>query len=100
MAVGNTLCKESKSPSSLWAWSIKNLDYYLIGRYQRKILKDEKVLPCEACTTRHKSLLCDSKWSGEKDSKNVHEDCAKSDFTPYIKKYRASSQKDTSVEGC
>ena len=29
-------------------------------------MKDVKVLPCEACTTRHKSLLCDSKGRGEK----------------------------------
>ena len=52
-----TLCKEDKSPSHIWAWSIKNLDYYLIRRYQRKILKDVKVLPYEACTTRHNSYV-------------------------------------------
>ena len=58
--------------------------------------------------TKHQSLVCDfkikvkdirRKFSFRRKIQKLHEDSAKSDFRSYISKYRASSQKDASVEG-
>ena len=61
-----------------------------------------EVLPSEDRITQHKPLVFYFKIREKRHQEKIcklHEDSAKSDIRLYINWYRASSQKDTSVEG-
>ena len=73
-----------------------------LRRKQTKLVKLIKILPSEECITQHKTLIYEFKIRKVKSTRRkirkLHEDSLKSNFSSYINQYRATSQKDTSVE--
>ena len=73
-----------------------------LRRKQTKLVKLIKILTSEECITQHKTLIYEFNIRKVKGTRRkiwkLHEDSLKSNFSSYINQYRATSQKDTSVE--
>ena len=111
MSAGITLFKNRASQPDTHEFGLSKtqVDYCLLRRNQWKLLKDRKVLPIEESITQHKPFVCDFKIREVKDTRRkivprgkiwkLHEDSLMRDLKSYINRYRASNQKDASVEG-
>ena len=109
MAVGNTLFKKRASHLVTYETgpSKTQVDYFLV-RSNQKLLKDKKVLPSDDYLSQPKPLVCEFKIRKVKDPRRkfvprrmiwkLHIGSLKNNFRSNMNRYRASSQKDASVE--
>ena len=100
MIVANTFFKKRDShlvtyKSGSESGSAKTqVDYCLVRKGQRKLLKDIKVVPSEECITQHKPVICNLKIKKVKSNRRrfvprrkiwkLYESSVKSDFSLYV----------------
>ena len=89
MVVCNTMFK--KRPSRLITYEsggIKSqIDYFLVRRLDRKLVKDVKTIGGEECTLQHRLLVCDGRLSWSRRKRK-----------PYIPRRRAWKLRDRNVK--
>ena len=111
MIVANTFFKKRDSHLVTYeSGSAKTqVDYCLVRKDQRKLLKDIKVIPSEECIAQHKPVICNLKIKKVKSTRRrfvprrkiwkLHESSVKSDFSLYVREFREGHNTTPSVEG-
>ena len=111
MIVGNTFFQKRDTHLVTYESGLSKtqIDYCLVRRTQRKLLKDVKVVPGEECITQHKPLVCDFKIKAKKSIKRkfvprrkvwkLQDDAVKKDFLEKVVEYRQSCKTASNVDG-